>query len=174
VGLAAARDAWTVSPAVDGGRGAPKAGAHPQGRTADLPRTSDAASGLSQGTVASAELVTADQGEVMQDLEAEAALGADLSTAFSPFDRARMERALDGFLEELATLDVELARVLDSNHLLPKTMLVASALALGEVLRRKLRRGRDDRTGRGEEGDDDEAGLPGFPGLPGRREWELA
>ena len=84
---------------------------------------------------------------------------SDLLTEFLPFDRARIEDAIDRFLAPLEGLGQELASWSPSMELLPAATLIATTALATEVMRRRIRVGRpvDD------EGGEDLALIHGHP-----------
>ena len=84
---------------------------------------------------------------------------SDLLTEFLPFDRARIEDAIDRFLAPLEGLGEELASWSPSMGLLPAAALVATTALATEVVRRRIGVGRT----ADEEGGEDLARFPGHP-----------
>ena len=87
---------------------------------------------------------------------------ADLFAGFSPLDRAGLERAIDQLIDRLGGLDEELGRLGSWTDLIVGLVGVGIAVAMAEVIRRRL----------GAEWDDENTALPGeaaawLPGLPG-------
>jgi hypothetical protein len=89
--------------------------------------------------------------------------GQELLAAFSPFDRASVERAIDHLIEGLSDLEAGLPSLEEATSYVPHAVGVAAALVAVEILRRRSTRGQDE--------SDDDAGSPGVPGFLTR--WEL-
>jgi hypothetical protein len=95
--------------------------------------------------------------------------GADLLAAFTPFDRAAVERAFDRFVAQLNTLETGLSRLGTTANLRSHLLATAGAIAVIEVFHRFLGRRRDEggAIADGEENQDDRiVYYPGLPGLP--------
>jgi hypothetical protein len=88
--------------------------------------------------------------------------GKELLAAFTPFDRASVERAIDHLIEGLSALEVGLPSLEEATNFVPHALGVAAALVAVEVIRSR-------RAGKEEDGEDGSSpGLPGFP-----VHWEL-
>ncbi len=138
----------------------------------DLPRDDSA---RAETEAAEAADGTSSQDEVgliggaIADVEATLSRGADLLAAFSPFERAALEHAIDRFLGEIGELGTVLSTLDVKTCLIPNLMAAAGAVAVFEAVRRRVR---GPSGGEDEDAEEDgHAGPPGLPGLP--RGWAL-
>jgi len=123
-------------------------------------------------------VATADTGTSPQE-QPFASCGADLLASFLPFDRARVEQAIDQILNRLDDLDTGLSRLGTTANLIPGLTATAVTIAVMEIFHRWLgNRSAWDRRGayalegsNGAGNDDADACFPGLPGLP--HQWGL-